>query len=511
MKIKFIVVFIIYLTVDILIGCNGIDNYSVSPGHHLSFSTDTVSFDTVFTSIGSSTYGFMVYNNNSEDLNIQEIRLAGEETSGFRLNVDGRAGEIFNNIPIWRKDSLYVLVEVTVNPNGENQPFVIYDSVIFTTNGIRQAVLLEVYGQNAHILRGTTVFDKDTTLVADRPYLIYDSVKIAENVTVNIEKGVSFYMHNNAKWIIEGTIKTHGVREKPVVFRGDRLGAFNYVTTYDKIWAQWDGIFFGSASFNNEMTYTMIRNGISGLTFKESTPERKKLTLDDCVITNMGANGLYAVNCHIEAVNTELSNAGVYLLMLAGGKHRFIHCTVTNYMPSVSGNAMRMCPTLTLSDNLKFLSEDSEDDRKFPLLQAFFDNCIIDGGNSSTGNNTFFEGEIQFFSAGEIKDLYGNDDNFNYRFNHCFIKIKNVTGSRFINCLFEKSPTYVKSEATNENDESDFVFDYHLDSASLVIGRADPLISELYPVDMDGVNRLRSPSGPSIGAYEFVEQKSSKR
>jgi hypothetical protein len=498
MKIKFIILFIICLIINMLIGCDAIDNYSVSPNHHLSFSADTVSFDTVFTTVGSSTNSFMVYNKNSKDLNIKEIRLSSEGRSGFRLNVDGRTGKIFNDIPIWGKDSLYVLVEVTVNPNDENQPFVINDSVIFAVNGVRQAVVLEAYGQNAHIWRGTTVFNRDTTLAADRPYLIYDSVKIAEDVTVNVEKGVSFYMHNNAKWIIEGTVKTHGTMEAPVTFRGDRLGAFNSVTTYDKIWAQWDGIFFGSASFDNEMTYTMIRNGISGLTFKESTPDRKKLTLHNCVITNMGANGIYAVNCHIEAVNTELSNAGNYLLMLAGGKHRFIHCTVANYMPSVSGKPVRQTPTLSLSDNLNFLSKN---DRKFPLTQAFFDNCIIDGENNATDSKAFFGGEIQFSSINE-DDLYGSDD-FNYRFNHCLIKTKNITSSRFISCLFEKSPAYIKSEGINKDNKSDFVFDFHLDSVSAGIGKADRLISETYPVDMDGINRLTNPSGPSIGAYEF--------
>jgi hypothetical protein len=491
-----------------LTGCNEIDDYSVSSNHNLSFSTDTLSFDTLFTTVASITDGFMAYNKNNKDLNISDIRLASGGESGFRINVDGRTGAVFNDIPIWRKDSLYILVEITASPNDENQPFMIYDSVIFITNGIRQTVLLEAYGRNAHIWRGSTVFYKDTTLAADRPYLIYDSVEIVENVTVNVEKGVSFYFHNNAKWKINGTVKTHGTKDEPVTFRGDRLGAFNSVTTYDKIWAQWDGLFFGSESFDNEMTYTMIRNGVSGLKFNESVSDRKKLTLNDCVITNMGANGIYAVNCHIEAVNTELSNAGNYLLLLAGGKYHFIHCTVANYMPSVSSRPIRLCPTLTLSDHIKFLSEDDTDDHRFPLLQAFFDNCIIDGGNSATDTHgAFFGGEIKF----DTDDVYGSNEQFNYRFNHCFVKTKNVTSNRFINCLFEKSPIYLKSEGTNKDKKFDFVFDFHLDSASIGIGKADPVISELYPVDMDGINRLTSPSGPSIGAYEFTERKEEKR
>ncbi|EJW99407.1 hypothetical protein EVA_12486, partial [gut metagenome] len=95
--------------------CDGLDeNYSTNPTHRLSFSTDTLSFDTVFSTIGSATKQFMIYNHNSDPLNIESIMLASGEATGFRINVDGRKGSNFNNVGILAKDSLYVLVEVTV-------------------------------------------------------------------------------------------------------------------------------------------------------------------------------------------------------------------------------------------------------------------------------------------------------------------------------------------------------------------------------------------------------------
>ena len=192
--------------ITMMVGCDEFDNYSVSPNHLLSFSTDTLSFDTVFTTIGSTTGYFMIYNKNEDALKIDKIVLSSGGQSGFRINVDGRKGDNFSEIPIWKKDSLYIAVEVTVDPNDDDSPFVIYDSIIFITNGIRQSVLLEAYGQNAHMLRKGTTFTRDTTLTAERPYLVFDSVMIPEGVTVNIDKGVCVYMHNNAKWLIEGTI-----------------------------------------------------------------------------------------------------------------------------------------------------------------------------------------------------------------------------------------------------------------------------------------------------------------
>jgi hypothetical protein len=490
------------LIMAMMVGCNDMDNYSVSPNHLLTFSTDTVSFDTVFTTVGSTTGYFMIYNKNNDALKINKILLANGRESNFRINVDGRKGDLFSDIPIWKNDSLYVMVEVTVDPNDENTPFVIYDSVVFITNGIVQSVLLEAYGQNAHILKGGTTFAKDTTLTAERPYLVYDSIMIPEGVTVNVGQGASFYMHSKAKWLIDGTIKVNGTRENPVTFRSDRLNHFSSLISYDNIPAQWDGLFFGASSFDNELNCALIRNGISGLTLEKSTPDRKKITISNSQIKNMDGNVLWSVNCHIEAFNTEFSNAGRCLIMLTGGKYQFTHCTMANYMPGgfISNSAGRFEPCLTLSDSV---SDKENGKHTFPLQQAYFDNCIIDG-NMSEDLSKEYGGEIRFLTG--KNNITGNNEQFNYRFNHCVIKTKKTENERFIEVLFAESPKYVKSSQKNKNDEYDYVFDFRPDKESVGIGKADRAVSELYPVDRLGVNRLTGEHGPSIGAYEYVSQ-----
>ena len=497
--------FTLLLTIVMLTGCNDINNYSVSPNHLLSFSTDTLTFDTVFTTIGSATGYFMIYNRNSEALKIETIRLAGGERSGFRINIDGRKGDTFSDIPIWKKDSLYVAVEVTVNPNDDNSPFALYDSVVFNTNGRTQYVLLEAYGQNTHILKGGVIFIGDTTLTAERPYLIYDSIYIPEGVTVKIEKGASFYMHKDAKWLIGGTIITNGTQDEPVQFRADRLNKLTPYLSYDNISAQWDGLYFSASSFDNELNYTLIRNGISGLTFEESTPDRKKIDIRNSQIKNMDGNVLWAVNCHIEASNSEFSNATTYLVMLLGGKYQFTHCTMANYMQPamMSHKSTRFIQALTLADNIDITSNGMEEKRSFPLLQAFFDNCIIDG-NLPVG-----VGELIFLT--DESRMEGDDEQFNYRFNHCIIRAKKNDSERFKETLFIVDPwventKFIKSMPDNEDDDYDYVYDFRLASESMGIGKADRSIATLFPIDRYGVNRLTSEFGPSIGAYEYVPE-----
>ena len=101
---------ILFFIVLNLLSCDGLDeNYSSNPNHRLSFSVDTLSFDTVFTTIGSATKEFMIYNRNDQPLLISEIMLASGEETGFRINVDGRKGDHFQNVRIQADDSLYVL------------------------------------------------------------------------------------------------------------------------------------------------------------------------------------------------------------------------------------------------------------------------------------------------------------------------------------------------------------------------------------------------------------------
>jgi hypothetical protein len=107
--------------------------------------------------------------------------------------VDGLKGTYFQDVEVRPKDSLYVFIEVTVNPNGTNQPLLIEDSVIFTTNGVRQAVKLQAFGQDVVLCKGGTILAKDTLLTSKQPYLVYDSLVIAKERYCNTRTGTVFY------------------------------------------------------------------------------------------------------------------------------------------------------------------------------------------------------------------------------------------------------------------------------------------------------------------------------
>ena len=78
-----------------LSSCNKTVFYSAG---NLSFSADTLVFDTVFTTVGSTTLQLKIYNNDNKTLTINQIELMGGASSVYRINVDGVMGTNFANI-----------------------------------------------------------------------------------------------------------------------------------------------------------------------------------------------------------------------------------------------------------------------------------------------------------------------------------------------------------------------------------------------------------------------------
>ena len=135
--------------------CEDDDSFSSSGNLRLTFKTDTLQMDTVFSRSASSTYGFWVYNNNSEGLRLSSVRLAKGNQTGFRVNVDGSYldnsnGSQVSNLELRRKDSLLVFVEITPADAHQLEPRIIEDDLVFTLeSGTVQRVNLRAWTWDA--------------------------------------------------------------------------------------------------------------------------------------------------------------------------------------------------------------------------------------------------------------------------------------------------------------------------------------------------------------------------
>lgn len=309
-----------------------------------SFSADTITFDTVFTSIGSATLSFKVYNRSNRPLLINSIALAGGETSFFRLNIDGEALPFISNIEVAPDDSLFVFIAVTIDPTNNNNPVVIRDSIVFNTRGKLQDIKIMAFGQDVHLIDGRIIHN--TIWENDKPYLIYNSMAIDTGHSLTIQAGTQVYFHRNSSLIVWGTLLVEGTWEEPVIFQNDRLEEF-----YRIIPGQWGTIYIDPISRGNRINHAIILNAIAGIQIGYPSdyliPE---LEISNCMIMNASFAGIYAFGSEINCYNTVIANsAGPAVALLRGGDYRFLHCTIMNNgVPGTSRSSAAVVLSKTL-------------------------------------------------------------------------------------------------------------------------------------------------------------------
>ncbi|MFW5767232.1 MAG: hypothetical protein ACOCXO_02580, partial [Bacteroidota bacterium] len=266
-----ICIVIIFLAGIVILASCEQNQFTTDPSDKLEFSNDTVQFDTIFTSIGSTTKYFTVINPHNKDIEVDRISLARGKNSVYRLNIDGYQATSLSDVHIPAGDSIFVFVELTINPSANDM--VEKDSVQFSVNGNSQDVKLVAFGQNVHLIDGN-VISNDTTWTDDKPFLIYNSVLIDENANLQIQAGTQLHFHYGSSMLVEGSLKTYGTLDQPVVFQGDRLEeAYRDEPGQWGAWLELEngglyilgGLHFLSGSKNNELNYTEIKNSIVGL------------------------------------------------------------------------------------------------------------------------------------------------------------------------------------------------------------------------------------------------------
>ncbi|RYY92048.1 MAG: hypothetical protein EOO11_21825, partial [Chitinophagaceae bacterium] len=302
------------------------DRFTGSADAGLRLGMDTLHFDTVFTSTGSTSGVIKLFNDNKEGIRVSTVRLVGGAASPFRINVDGLPGPEVRDLEVAGGDSLYIFVTVTVNPASGTLPFIVQDSVAVEWNGNRRWVQLDAYGQNARFLRNHTVQGSETwdnTL----PYVILDGLTVDTSATLHITQGTRVYFHANAPLLVHGSLQASGDRvdSTRVLFTGDRLDA-----PYRDFPASWPGIIFSPVSRNNTLTYAVVRNAYQGIAAAGPAPAGQ-LTLRECIIDNAYDAGIYTLNASIDSRNLLVSNCGSGITLTGGGNYLFTHTTAVAY------------------------------------------------------------------------------------------------------------------------------------------------------------------------------------
>jgi hypothetical protein len=459
--------FILLILALVQLSCRKHEKIDTSPGLTLNFSTDTVFFDTVFPTIGSITKRLIVYNPNENKVNVSSITLAGGSASNYRLNIDGIPTLDGRDVEIPGNDSIFIFVNVTIDPGNHNTPFVVDDSIRFETNGTFQQVKLVAWGREA-VFHRNALLQGSNTWDSLRAHVVYGSIRVDTNASLTIQPGTRVYFHKDAYLAVsfQATLKVYGTIDHQVTFQGDRMDPF-----YKDLPGQWDGILLEQGSKDHEINNTVIKNGTFGLLVDQpQNLSAPMLILNNTIIQNMTSAGIYAYGSSIISTNCVIGDCGGSCMDLNyGGNYDFRQLTVGNYWYA----SVRHSSSIYLSN---FAYDTIGQKISKPLTRAYFGNAIIYGTN---------EDEIQLDSVPGVA--------FEYQFDHAILKtgLNLSNPQRFLNCVANQDPRFVMVQEWN----------YQIDSLSPAIDQGADLG---IPFDLKGVSRS---SPPDLGAYEYVRKR----
>ncbi len=462
----------------IISACDRHDKFSDDPNLKLKFSVDTVLFDTVFTTLGTATQLLTVYNTEKKWVKVSSIGLARGLASPFRLNIDGLATLLATDVEIAPKDSLFIFIRATIDPNNQSGMMIETDSILFNVNNNQQDVKLVAWGEDAYFYRNA-IIKSNLTLPNDKPHVIYGFLAVDSLYTLTISQGARLHFHHNSFMLVyrDASLKVMGTKENPVVFQGDRTEFY-----YRDLPGQWGHkdagicIYFYPGSVNNEINYAIIKNGVIGI--QADTVGRSPaptLRIYNTEIRNMLGIGLLARGTYIEAGNLVVANCGTHAIALMyGGNYDFRHTTIGNFWTKTA----RQSPSLLINNFYRYNNQVIARN----LVKAYFGNSVIYGNlNEELG-----------FEASTLAA-------FNYNFDFCFLKTpQNISANPlFANCFRNVDPKFKEIK----------IHKLEPDTLSPLINKGSLQIVLQSPFnitrDLKGVSRIND-AAPDPGAYEYT-------
>ena len=293
--------------------------------NRLSFSLDSLSFDTLVAGIRSGVEDLRIHNNGSKSVLIDRLWLP--EHSVFTFWVHGQKGKSTGPFRILGEDSLLVLIEVTAEGMTRSEPTYREEWLRFSSGSYRDSLRLIVWEQDAELIDELVVRNDEHW--QDRPaWRIQSRIHVRERATLEIGPGVKLYFENNAGMLIQGTLIVRGTEERPVIFTSVRQDG-----PYAHTPGQWEGIFFRNNSNAHIMEHVRISNANTGIglgSVNDNVPRAPSLRLGNAVISDCAKVALQAVNSDTYLYNTLMYNSNRYLINLSGGNHELIHLTLSN-------------------------------------------------------------------------------------------------------------------------------------------------------------------------------------
>ena len=487
--------FLAGLFLVILSSCTFDDNFVTGTDVNMRFEQDTLSFDTVFAQVGSATRILKIYNEGSEPIKLDKVEVQGMTGVEFTINVDGIRGPVVEDVVIWENDSIYVFVEVEVDPTApeETSPFIVEDRLVVTTGSREQSVVLEAFGQNANYVNG---FNQGVPFLLscdggtaqwepDLPYVIYGEMFI-DDCALEILAGARIYVHGGVArndqfgifndgfifTLANGSLRILGEPDNEVIMQTDRLEE-----PFQDEPGQYLGLIFGAESTGNRIQHAQILHGIQGM-IVDSLAE---VSLENVTVAYTLGSAVSARNSTVSIKNSLFhSNFGHAVQFIQGGRLTMEHTTVANYGTDRSALALQ---------NFECFNEDCSVNVVVPM-EANITNSILSG--SRADEVLFVDGtermDPQFFDVTITNSVVRVDELLTASMGRYGDFFETICSGCYN--LIPRDLLYISIDED----------DYHLDSLS--VAKDLGIILPGLELDLDGI--LREVAADA-GAFERIE------
>ncbi len=476
------------LSVTFFSACTDDDSFGTNRSDILTFSTDTVNMDTLFSTVPTSTYNFWVYNNSGDGIRVRKVRLQRGNQTGFRVNVDGEyldnaLGSQVSDIEIRKGDSIRVFVELTSAMNNSDTPQLVEDNLLFNLeSGVEQSVCLRAYSWDA-LLCDTVVIKKDSVIFGNKPIVIRRGLSVDSGVTLTINAPACLYFHDGAGIDVYGRlIVNKGNVGNDVVFRGDRTDRMFDYLPYDRVSGQWRGIRIHSSSSGNYISNADIHSAEYGVVCDSAAydPLTSRLTLENVIIHNCKGTGVETNNSNVSIVNSQITNTLGDCVAIHGGSALIVYCTIAQFYPFSADRGAA----------LRFTNFKEEYDYPLHALECY--NTLVTG----------YAGDVVY---GETKDTTVA---FSYYFANSILRTEKpdsnmINSGAYSNIIWETPKDTLQGKGHFILiDEENMYYNFKLDSMSTARGNAMPIGQ--YLTDRIGKDRGDI---PDIGCYQYVDPK----
>ena len=473
------------------------DFETVSSKGDLVFSQDTIFLDTVFSTIGSSTFQLKVYNKSNQDISIPSIQLGKGVSSKYRMTVDGMSGnqgKQFQDVTLLAKDSLYIFIETTASAADANPTDFLYTDQIQFGSGanlqkvelvtlVKDAVLLfpqrlsnggkETIPLGNKTVEGFYLDDTELQFTNQKAYVIYGYAGVPSGKTAIFDAGAKVYFHansglmvgNTASLQINGRSSSTSQMENEVIFQGDRLQS-----DYANVPGQWETVWIDQGATNNTINHLTIKNASIGLMIQNNNGT--STNIKNTQIYNSAHFGIVAQNGKINAENVVVNSAGEAALSCTyGGNYTFTHCTFNNNWNSSNQMAVSL-------SNFKLGAVPETN----ALSKASFNNCIIYGAYTN-----------------ELELSKKTGAAFEYQFNNCLIKMDSKSVATNPLYKFTNDATHYNAIILNQDPKFQSVVKnkLNIDGSSSAVAKGNA--TYLIPLDIKGNTRALP---PDLGAYQ---------